>query len=264
MQDRTADLGCKDPWLPRLFLTNQLATDPGCKDPWLPVIISPLPGKLFVVATPIGNLEDITLRALRVLAETDTIACEDTRRTRKLLSHHGIRGKTLVSYHEGNEKERAQELLEMLREGKDVALVSDSGTPCISDPGYRITKAVAGAGIKVVPVPGPSAATAALSASGLPTDRFAFEGFLPRKKGNLRKRLAELLSERRTLVIYESVHRIDATLAELARALGDREIVVFREMTKAHEEVIRGRLSELVEMGFPRKGEFVMVIRGAE
>ena len=223
-----------------------------------------MPGKLFVVATPIGNLEDITLRALRVLAETDTIACEDTRRTRKLLSHHGIHGKALISYHEGNERERAQELLGMLRDGKDIALVSDSGTPCISDPGYRITSAAAGAGIEVVPVPGPSAATAALSASGLPTDRFAFEGFLPRRKGNLRKRLSRLASEERTLVIYESVHRIGATLAELAGELGDREAVMFREMTKAHEETIRGRLSELAKRDFPRRGEFVVVIRGAE
>jgi len=223
-----------------------------------------LPGKLFVVATPIGNLEDITLRALRVLRETEVIACEDTRRTRKLLSRHGIHGKTLISYHEGNERERARELLEMLREGKDVALVSDSGTPCISDPGYRITRAAAEEGIRVVPVPGPSAATAALSASGLPSDRFAFEGFLPRKKGKLRKRLSELASEERTIVIYESVHRIARTLAELAGKLGDREAALFREMTKAHEETIRGRLSELAKMDFPRKGEFVLVIKGAE
>jgi 16S rRNA (cytidine1402-2'-O)-methyltransferase len=223
-----------------------------------------LAGKLFVVATPIGNMEDITLRALRVLRETEVIACEDTRRTRKLLSHHGIRGKTLVSYHEGNERDRARELLEILMSGKDVALVSDSGTPCISDPGYRITRAAAEKGIRVVPVPGPSAATAALSVSGLPTDRFAFEGFLPRKKGSLRKRLKELISEERTLVIYESVHRIDATLAELAKEMGDREAALFREITKAHEEALRGRLSELAKMDFPRKGEFVLVIRGAE
>lgn len=223
-----------------------------------------MPGKLFVVATPIGNLEDITLRALRVLTETEVIACEDTRRTRKMLSHHGIRGKTLISYHEGNEKERAGELLEILREGRDIALVSDSGTPCVSDPGYRITRAAAEAGINVIPIPGPSTATAALSASGLPSDRFVFEGFLPRKKGNLRKRLRELIPEERTMVIYESVHRIDGTLRELADALGDREAVIFREMTKAHEETLRGRLSELAEMNFPRKGEFVMVIRGAE
>ncbi len=221
-------------------------------------------GNLFVVATPIGNLEDITLRALRVLRETEIIACEDTRRTRKLLSHHGIRDKTLISYHEGNERERVQELLEILRGGEDVALVSDSGTPCVSDPGYRITRAAAEIGISVVPVPGPSAAIAALSASGLPTDRFAFEGFLPRKKGSLKKKLSQLASEERTLVLYESVHRIGTTLAELARAFGDREAVIFREMTKAHEETIRGRLSELAETKFPRKGEFVLVIRGAE
>ncbi|MGB9589929.1 MAG: 16S rRNA (cytidine(1402)-2'-O)-methyltransferase [Candidatus Hydrothermia bacterium] len=219
-------------------------------------------GTLFVVATPIGNLEDITLRALRVLRETEIIACEDTRRTRKLLSHHGIRGRTLISYHEGNERERAQELLEILTSGKDIALVSDSGTPCISDPGYRITKAAADAGINIVPVPGPSALIAALSASGLPTDRFVFEGFLPRKRASLKKRLSELVSEERTLVIYESVHRISKTLAELADVFGDREAVMFREMTKTHEEVIRGRLSELAERKFPQRGEFVMVIKG--
>ncbi len=221
-------------------------------------------GTLLVVATPIGNLEDITLRALRVLRETTIIACEDTRRTRKLLSHYNIHGKTIISYHEGNERERADELLKFLREGRDVALVSDSGTPCISDPGYRITRAAAESGISVVPIPGPSAATAALSASGLPTDRFVFEGFLPRKGIQLRNRLMELASEKRTVVIYESVHRIDKTLAELAEVLGDREAVIFREMTKSHEETIRGRLSELAESEFPRKGEFVMVIRGAE
>ncbi|MGC8893602.1 MAG: 16S rRNA (cytidine(1402)-2'-O)-methyltransferase [candidate division WOR-3 bacterium] len=219
-------------------------------------------GTLFVVATPIGNLEDITLRALRVLRETEIIACEDTRRTRKLLSHHGIRGRTLISYHEGNERERAQELLEILTSGKDIALVSDSGTPCISDPGYRITKAAADAGINIVPVPGPSALIAALSASGLPTDRFVFEGFLPRKRASLKKRLSELVSEERTLVIYESVHRISKTLAELADVFGDREAVMFREMTKTHEEVIRGRLSALAERKFPQRGEFVMVIKG--
>ncbi|MEO0249639.1 MAG: 16S rRNA (cytidine(1402)-2'-O)-methyltransferase [candidate division WOR-3 bacterium] len=220
-------------------------------------------GNLFVVATPIGNLEDITLRAIRVLRETEVIACEDTRRTRKILSHHGIHGKTLISYHEGNERERAQELIGILREGRDVALVSDSGTPCVSDPGYRITRAAAENSIRVVPIPGPSAAIAALSASGLPTDRFAFEGFLPRKKGRLKKRLSELVSEERTIIIYESVHRIGTTLAELAKAFGDREAVIFREMTKAHEETMRGRLSELAERKFPQKGEFVMVIRGA-
>ncbi|MEO0257164.1 MAG: 16S rRNA (cytidine(1402)-2'-O)-methyltransferase, partial [candidate division WOR-3 bacterium] len=223
-----------------------------------------LAGTLYVVATPIGNLEDITLRALRILKEADAIACEDTRRARKLLAHYKIGAKRLISYYEGNERERVDELLEILRGGKDIALVSDSGTPCISDPGYRITRAAAAAGMSVVPVPGPSAAIAALSASGLPSDRFVFEGFLPRKRSHFKKRVSELSDEIRTIVLYESVHRISETLSELAEAFGEREAVVFRELTKSHEEALRGSLSDLAKRDFPRKGEFVVIIRGAK
>jgi 16S rRNA (cytidine1402-2'-O)-methyltransferase len=220
---------------------------------------------LFVVATPIGNLEDITLRALRVLREADLIACEDTRHTRILLTRHAIATPT-TSYHEHNERERAAELLDRLERGERIALVSDAGTPGVSDPGYRLVAGAVERGIPVVPVPGPSASIAALSASGLPTDAFMFVGFLPPRQGARRARLEDLRDVKATLVIYEAPHRIGATLADTLDVLGDREAVVGRELTKVHEEFIRGRLSTAIESLDPsrRRGEFVVLIRGAE
>lgn len=221
-------------------------------------------GRLFVVATPIGNLADITLRALRVLSSVDVIAAEDTRTTKKLLSHHGV-STPLVSYHEHNESVRTPELLARLREGGTVAVVSEAGTPSISDPGYRLVEAAIDAGVDVEPVPGPSALLAALVCSGLPTDAFVFEGFLPRRPSQRRRRLEELATERRTIVLFESPHRLDASLADMVAALGDRRAALCRELTKLHEEVRRASLPELlasVERS-PVKGELVLVIEGA-
>ncbi len=221
-------------------------------------------GKLFVVATPIGNLADITLRALRVLGEVDVVAAEDTRTTRKLLSHHGI-GTTLVSYHDHNEAVRTPELLDRIKRGESVALVSEAGTPSISDPGYRLIRAAIAADVAVEPVPGPSALLAAVVVSGLPSDAFVFEGFLPRRAGERKRRLEELASERRTLVFFEAPHRLDKTLADMLEVLGDREVALCRELTKLHEEVRRGRLTELVTalQRRPVKGELVLVVEGA-
>jgi 16S rRNA (cytidine1402-2'-O)-methyltransferase len=221
-------------------------------------------GRLYVVATPIGNLADITLRALRVLGDVDVIAAEDTRTTRKLLSHHGI-GTPLVSYHEHNEAVRTPELLERLVGGESVAVVSEAGTPSISDPGYRLVEAAIDSGIAVEPVPGASAVLAALVVSGLPTDSFVFEGFLPRRAGERRRRLEALASERRTIVVFESPHRVDACLADMVAVLGDRRAALCRELTKLHEEVRRAMLSELLaSVGkTPVKGELVIVIEGA-
>jgi 16S rRNA (cytidine1402-2'-O)-methyltransferase len=221
-------------------------------------------GTLYVVATPIGNLEDITVRALRVLREVELIACEDTRHTRALLTHFAIATPT-TSYHDHNARARAPELIERLEAGASVALVSDAGTPGISDPGYRLVSGAAARGIPVVPVPGPSAAVAALSASGLPTDEFLFVGFLPPKAGARRARLAELAGVRATLVIYEAPHRVAATLADAVDVLGDRQTVVARELTKVHEEFLRGTLSEVAAaLAPPRcRGEFVLLVAGA-
>ncbi|RUM90231.1 MAG: 16S rRNA (cytidine(1402)-2'-O)-methyltransferase [Thermovibrio sp.] len=219
-------------------------------------------GKLFVVATPIGNLEDITLRALRVLKEVDLIACEDTRRTLKLLNYYGIKGKKLVSYHEHNEERRVKGLIEELRRGKSIALVSDAGTPCISDPGYRIVSLARREGIDVVPVPGPSAVVAALSASGFPTDKFFFGGFLPRKEGALRETLEEFIGKHFTSVFYESPHRLERTLGLISEIYPEIEMGVYREITKANEELLKGKpneiLRELKEKG-KFKGEFVLI-----
>ena len=221
-------------------------------------------GRLFVVATPIGNLADITLRALRVLDEVDVVAAEDTRTTRKLLSHHGI-GTTLVSYHDHNEAVRTPELLDRIERGESIALVSEAGTPSISDPGYRLIRAAIAAGVAVEPVPGPSALLAAVVVSGLPSDAFVFEGFLPRRGGERKRRLEELVSQRRTLVFFEAPHRLDKTLADMLEVLGDREVALCRELTKLHEEVRRGRLTELVSQlqRRPVKGELVLVVEGA-
>lgn len=222
-------------------------------------------GVLYIVATPIGNLEDITLRALRILKEVDLIAAEDTRHTRKLLDHYGI-DKPLTSCHEHNEKTKARDLVARLERGENVALVSDAGTPTLSDPGYRLVRQAVEAGVNVVPVPGPSALTAALGASGLPTDRFVFEGFLPAKKGERRKRLNRLREETRTLVFYEAPHRIKESLADLLEILGDRELVLGREITKVYEEFIRGRLSEVIVQAEHRelRGEITLVVTGVE
>lgn len=221
-------------------------------------------GTLFIVATPIGNLEDITHRALRILREVDVVACEDTRHTRKLLNHFGITTRT-TSYHEHNEQQRGEELCELLESGKNVALVSDAGTPLISDPGFRIVKAAIDRGISVQPIPGAAALVTALSASGLATDQFLFAGFLPARAGARHAKLSELKSIPATLVLYEAPHRIRATLADAREILGDREAVIARELTKLHEEFARGSLSELIgrfsEIEAPR-GELVLIISG--
>jgi 16S rRNA (cytidine1402-2'-O)-methyltransferase len=219
-------------------------------------------GILYLVATPIGNLEDITHRALRVLAEVDVVACEDTRRTRVLLDHYGIRART-ISYHEHNERERAGELAQMLAEGASVAVVSDAGTPGVCDPGYRLVRAAIERGVGVVPVPGAAAFVAALTASGLPTDEFFFGGFLPARTGARRARLAEVASLPATLVFYETPHRIAQALRDAREILGEREAVVARELTKLHEEMARGRLGELAEQFSSEqsaRGEMVLVI----
>jgi len=202
-------------------------------------------GCLYLVATPIGNLEDMSLRALRVLKEVDFIACEDTRETAKLLAHFGI-DKRSLSYHEHNEVVRAAEIVLELEEGARVALVSDAGTPGISDPGYHLVTMAIRHGIPVVPVPGPTAFSAALVASGLPSDHFHFVGFLPARRTQRRKALQALAKEGATLVFYEAPHRIAVSLADMAAVLGDRHAVLAREVTKIHEEFLRGRLHELV------------------
>lgn len=223
-----------------------------------------MPGTLFIVATPIGNLEDITQRALRVLREVYLIACEDTRHTRKLLHHFGITTAT-VSYHEHNEQARAEELCDLLESGRNVALVSDAGTPLINDPGFRIVHVAIDRGISVVPIPGPSALIAGLSASGLATDQFLFAGFLPSRRGARRTKLGELTSIPATLVFYEAPHRIRATLKDAREVLGNRETVIARELTKLHEEFTRGSLAELIDhfsKSEAARGEMVLIISG--
>jgi 16S rRNA (cytidine1402-2'-O)-methyltransferase len=222
-------------------------------------------GALYVVATPLGNLEDITLRAIRVLREVSLIACEDTRHTATLLRAHAIETPT-TSYFEHNERWKGEKILVALRSGRDVALVSDAGTPGLSDPGYRLVRDARAEGIAVVPIPGPSAAVAALSVSGLPTDRFLFVGFLPARAAARRKALEALLSVRETIVFYESPVRVVDALADMAQVLGDREAFLCREATKMHEEYRRGTLSALREALASRatvKGEFVIVVSGA-
>jgi len=216
-------------------------------------------GTLYVVATPIGNLEDISLRALRVLREAGLIACEDTRQTRKLLEHYGIQKQT-VSYHEHNETLRAAELIERLEAGASIALVSDAGTPLISDPGYRLVTRAVEKGIRVEPLPGPSALLAALSGSGLPSDEFHFCGFLPARAAQRRKVLQRLKDEPATLVFYEAPHRILEMLSDIEEMLGDRSIVLARELTKLHEEFHRGTAAELRRSRLPLKGEFTVVV----
>ena len=219
-------------------------------------------GSLFLVATPIGNLEDITFRAVRTLKEVDLVACEDTRHTRRLLDHYGI-DKPAISYHEHNEDNRAVSLLERLLAGSNVALVSDAGTPLINDPGYRLVTAAVGAGVRVVPIPGPSAILAALTASGLPTDSFYFGGFVPQKQGARRKMLEALSRLDCTLVFYEAPHRILETLQDIGNVYAEREVVLTRELTKLHEEFLRGTglaLFRIMEQRGVPKGEMTLVI----
>lgn len=221
-----------------------------------------MPGKLYIVATPIGNLDDITFRAVEILKQVDIIACEDTRRTKTLLEKYGI-AKKLVSYYNYNEWQRAEELISELKSNKDVALVSDSGTPGISDPGYVLIKKAIEENIVIVPIPGPTAFVCALVASGLPMNEFTFVGFLPHKKGRKTK-ISQLAQEERTLIIYESPHRILKTLNELLEHFGDREIAVAKELTKIHEEFFRGKISDVLKKLTPDKikGEFAIVVSG--
>jgi 16S rRNA (cytidine1402-2'-O)-methyltransferase len=225
----------------------------------------PQQGALYVVGTPIGNLEDITLRALRVLKEVDTVAAEDTRHTQKLLARDDIHT-TLTSYHDFNKETKAPVLVARIREGASVALVCDAGTPTISDPGYFLINRCIEAGVAVVPVPGPSAVMGALSASGLPTDRFHFEGFLPKTSGRLAKRLAALRNRPETIVLFESPHRLLKTLNAVYTAWGNRPAVLARELTKVHEEFLRGTLADLIaELDRrPRRGEMTLLIGGCD
>jgi len=219
------------------------------------------PGTLYIVATPIGNLEDMTFRAIRILKEVDLIAAEDTRHSRKLLNHYGIPTR-MTPYHDHNEQLKTDYLLEQLLVGQNIAIITDAGTPCIADPGYRIAKAAAEKGIRTVPVPGASAIATALSASGLPSDRFAFEGFLPPKQGKRKTRLLELKDDNRVIIFYEAPHRLAATLSDMAETLGIRKVVIARELTKIHEEFRRGTPCELLEHfeKQPVKGEIVILI----
>ncbi len=221
-------------------------------------------GRLYLVATPIGNLEDITLRALRVLQECDLIACEDTRQTQKLLSHFEIE-KRMVSYHEHNEMMRAPELVIELEQGAQIALVSDAGTPLVSDPGHRLVSLCLRHHIPVVPLPGPSAIVAALAASGLPTEEFLFAGFLPSRAAERRETLKRLGAEPRTVVVYETPHRLNEALRDAQELFGERKACLAREITKIHEEFIRGTLSELVERVGTKKlrGEMTLLIAPA-
>lgn len=227
-------------------------------------MIEPQPGTLYVVGTPIGNLEDITFRAVRILKSVDLIASEDTRHTGKLL-HHFQATAPQISYHDHNTNSRIPELLENLHQGKAIALVTDAGMPGISDPGYELVKACIEAGITVVPIPGASAAITALSAAGLPTDKFVFEGFLPAKGKERKDRLEFLPSEARTIIFYEAPHRLRQTLQDLAEVLGkDRQIVLARELTKLHEEFWRGSVEKAIAVYTQREpqGEYTLVVAG--
>ncbi len=226
-------------------------------------------GTLYVVATPLGNLEDITLRALRVLREVDLIAAEDTRHSRKLLTHYGVRT-ALTSYHDWSERQQAPRLVGALKQGKSIALICDAGTPGIADPGYHLVRAAIAAGLRIEAIPGPSAVAAALSVAGLPTDRFAFEGFVPSRQAARRKFLAALAHERRTLVLYEAARRLLACLRDVQAVLGRRPIVIVRELTKIFEEILRGPADEIVAQLQQRlgartlQGEVTLLIGGGE
>jgi len=224
---------------------------------------NPKKGTLYIVSTPIGNREDITLRALRILKEVDLIAAEDTRHTGLLLRHFGIQT-PLTSYFEGNELKKKEFILSKLKQGHSIALVSDAGTPGISDPGFRLIQTTIENQISIVPIPGPSALIAALSVSGLPTDAFLFKGFLPHKSKKRKALLKQLEEVRETLILYESPHRLSETLNDIFETLGDREMVLTRELTKAYEEVLRGKVSEIKKQIGERnlKGEMTLVISG--
>ena len=220
-------------------------------------------GVLYIVSTPIGNLEDITLRALRTLKEVNLIAAEDTRHTRRLLTHYEIRT-PITSYFEGNQIQKGEKLVARLKAGESIALVSDAGTPTISDPGYRLLIQCIEASIPIIPIPGPSACIAAASVAGLPLHNFVFEGFLSPKSGRRKRQLTDLREEKRTLIFYESPHRIIAFLQAVLEVFGDRQVSVARELTKKFEEVFRGRVTEAIEkfQGTPPRGEFTVVIEG--
>ena len=220
-------------------------------------------GVLYVVATPIGNLEDISARALRILGEVDLIAAEDTRTTRKLLTRYGLHVR-MVSLFDANVRRRIPQLLKELDEDKQIALVSEAGTPVISDPGALLVRAAAEAGHTVTPIPGPTAIAALLSVAGMPADKFTFLGFLPRKAGQRRRMIESIAEQPWTTVFYESPHRIIATLEALRETLGDRNIVIGREMTKLHEEIFRGTLTEAIEHFQKPRGEFTIAVAGAE
>lgn len=223
------------------------------------------PGRLYLVATPIGNLEDITLRALRILKEADVIAAEDTRHTIKLLNHYEIK-KKMISYHQHNEREQSERLIQRMLQGENIALVSDAGMPGISDPGTILVAEAIRSGITVVPIPGPSAVISALSASGLDTSSFMFVGFLPRKKSEQVQRLRQIEMFHGTLVFYESPHRIETTLKVLREVLGNRQAVIARELTKVHEEFVRGELDSLLTKVavYPNIGEFTILVSGLD
>jgi 16S rRNA (cytidine1402-2'-O)-methyltransferase len=216
-------------------------------------------GKLFVVSTPIGNLSDITFRALETLKSVDIIACEDTRHTLQLLNHFEIK-RPLISYHQHSKNDKVEQIIDSILEGKNVAVVTDAGTPGISDPGEVLVKAAIGSGIEVVPIPGVSAAVTALSISGIRSDEFVFVGFLPHKKGRQTK-LKEVALEKRTIILYESPFRIHKLLNELLEFCGDREVAICRELTKKFEEIYRGKISE-ISSSVKEKGEFVVVMEG--
>ena len=222
-------------------------------------------GHLYVVGTPIGNLADLSQRARETLGSVDLVAAEDTRRTGRLLAHLGLKVR-MLSFFEGNERQRIDELLDRLREGERVALVSDAGMPAVSDPGFRLLRAAVDAGVEISVVPGPSAVTAALVVSGLPTDRWVFEGFLPRRPSERRERLRGLAHDPRTVVLFESPLRVITLLRDVLVELGDRRAAVARELTKLHEEVVRGRISEVLAslLDTEPRGELVVVIEGAE
>ncbi len=222
-------------------------------------------GKLYVCGTPLGNLDDITIRALKILREVDLIAAEDTRRTQKLLNYFNIKQNT-ISYYEHNSVKRAQQLLKKLEQGQDIALVSDAGMPCISDPGYRLVDLVKDNGIEVIAIPGPTALTTALSISGWPADKFLFIGFLPRKKNERKQVLKELKNEEKTLVGYESPHRIKDSLKDMLEILGDRKMALYRELTKKFEEELRGSIKEILTKAKQKKikGELTFVIEGGD
>ena len=228
-----------------------------------PIDVNSTEGVLYIVSTPIGNLEDITLRALRTLKEVNLIAAEDTRHTRRLLAHYEIHTPT-TSYFEGNQIQKGEKLVARLKAGESIALVSDAGTPTISDPGYRLLTQCIEADIPIIPIPGPSACIAAASVAGLPLHNFVFEGFLSPKSGRRKRQLAELREEKRTLIFYESPHRIIVFLQDVLDVFGDRQVSVARELTKKFEEVFRGKVTEAIEkfQETSPRGEFTIVIEG--